>query len=126
MFCIECGEKIEENSNFCNKCGSRSDTLIKKHKKTNLDGKWWIRLAKVIYVGLFLPAVGIVILVWSENAPYYSSYSNTYRGSYGEAFFYSLLALVICIIVLKLIKISFLYVASGKTPDWKKELKRPY
>jgi cytoskeletal protein RodZ len=66
-----------------------------------------------------LPLLIIIPVVWSEN-----SYSYYGGGSEGEAFWYSLLTLVIYMAIARLIKIAVLYVALGRKPEWKKEFKK--
>ena len=130
MFCEKCGNKLKENHKFCTECGhSNLDKQESKQTPSNiLEQKWWFRLAKVFYIFLYMPLPFVIIGVWSENDPYsyYSSYSNQYysHGSYSEAFWYSLLTLVVWVVILRLIKITFLYIAFGKKPQWKKEFKK--
>lgn len=130
MFCEKCGNKLKENHKFCTECGhSNLDKQESKQTPSNiLEQKWWFRLAKVFYIFLYIPLPFVIIGVWSENDPYsyYGSYSNQYysHGSYSEAFWYSLLTLVVWVVILRLIKITFLYIAFGKKPQWKKEFKK--
>jgi hypothetical protein len=87
---------------------------------------WWHRLLKVLYVIAYLPLIGLVIGVWLSNTPYCTTYqysSNYCRGSYGEAFWYSVLSLAIYIVILRLIKIAILFIAIGRKPLWKEQLK---
>lgn len=126
-FCHKCGKKLGEAEKYCAECGAV--VVIEKPVKNtptnkNTDEHWWLRLAKVIYVILYLPLLLIIPLVWSENAPYYSSYSQQYYGSYVEAFWYSLLTLVIYAVIVRFIKIAFLYIALGQKPEWRKEFTR--
>ncbi len=130
MFCEKCGKKLKENHKFCTECG-HSNLDKQKSKQTTssiLEQKWWFRLAKVFYIFLYIPLPFVMIGVWSENNPYsyYSSYSNQYynHGSYGEAFWYSLLTFIVWVTILRLIKITFLYIALGGKPQWKKEFKK--
>lgn len=130
MFCEKCGNKLKENHKFCTECGhSNLDKQESKQTPSNiLEQKWWFRLSKVFYIFLYIPLPFVIIGVWSENDPYsyYSSYSNQYysHGSYSEAFWYSLLTLVVWVIILRLIKITFLYIAFGERAQWKKEFKK--
>lgn len=119
-FCHKCGKKLDEEEKFCSECGTsvfEEPTKIISHNE-KADEKWWLRLAKVAYIILHLPLLLLIPLVWSENMPYYSSYSNQYYGSYAEAFWYSLLTLVIYIVIARLIKIAFIYIALGQKPKW--------
>tara|TARA_B100000745_G_scaffold296660_1_gene242426 strand:- start:7615 stop:7998 length:384 start_codon:yes stop_codon:yes gene_type:complete len=125
MFCENCGNKLKEGHKFCTKCGHSNAPDEKEGKSFVLsDEKWWYRLAKVVYVLLYAPLLILIPLVWSENAPRYSSYFDEYYGSYGEAFWYSVLTLVIYIVVVRLIKITFLYITLAQKPKWKKEFKK--
>jgi ABC-type spermidine/putrescine transport system permease subunit II len=120
-FCHKCGKKLEEAEKYCSECGT---VVIAENPTNNIlteknrGEQWWLRLAKVIYVILYLPLLLIIPLVWSENTPYYSSYSQKYYGSYMEAFWYSLLTLIIYVVIVRLIKIAFLYIALGHKRKW--------
>lgn len=122
MFCEECGNRYGEGENFCIKCGNSlngTTDLVSKKRDTKHNERWWHRLANVVYVVAHLPLLLVVPLVWSENARYYSSYSEEYRGSDGEALWYCILTIVIWVVVLRLIKIAVRYVASGVKPQFK-------
>jgi len=129
MFCKKCGNDIKTDGKFCIKCGApleKGNTEIRQPELTFND-KWWHRLLRVLYIIAYLPLLGIIPLVWSINAPQYDGYytdGSATTGSYGAAFWYSLLVLVICLVVLRLIKIAVLYIAFGQRPGWKKEFKK--
>lgn len=130
MYCQHCGNKIEDSEKFCSKCGysvvpkATEDT----HHAQIADDKWYLRLAKVIYIFLYIPLPFTLWGVWTSSDPYsyYSSYSREWisYGSYEEAFWYSLLTLVIWIGVLRLLKIAVLYIATGRKPVWKREFRK--
>jgi zinc-ribbon domain len=130
MFCKNCGNKLNESSKFCAKCGYPASTEIgpKISPNSDLDQKWWLRFVKVVYIVLYIPLPFILIEVWTSNTPYsyYDSYLSQYysHGSYGEAFWYSLITLIIYLVIIRLIKITFLYIVFGKKPEWRKEFKR--
>lgn len=124
MYCEHCGNKLEQGYKFCTKCGHSTVPVMVQastiqHVTLSLNEKWWHRLLKVLYVVLYLPLLVIIPLVWSENS--YSYYGN---GNTDEAFWYSLLTLIIYIVIARLIKIAVLYVALGRKPEWKKEFKK--
>ena len=126
MFCEKCGNKLMENHNFCTECG-HSNLDKQKSKPINttntLEQKWWFRLSKVLYIFLYSFLLLIIPLVWGANSSTYTGYSTTYGGiyedTYGKAFWYSLLTLLVYIVIMKLIKITFLYIAFGQKPYWK-------
>ena len=129
MFCKKCGNDIKTDGKFCIKCGApleKGNTEIQQPEPSHNE-KWWHRLLKVLYIIVHLPLLVIIPLVWSANKPYsytgYYSGTTTY-GSYSDAFWYSLLTLVIYLVVLRLNKIAVLYVAFGQRPKWKKEFKK--
>ena len=66
----------------------------------------------------------VIPLVWSENSSNYDYYTRSYTDTTGEAFWYSLLTLIIWVVVVRLIKITFLYIALAQKPQWKKEFKK--
>ena len=130
MYCEHCGTKIDKSHKFCTKCGNATDpaqvkATVTQHPVLALNDKWWHRLLKVLYIIVYFPLLGIVPMVWSSNVPYcYASYSC--YGSYSEAFWYSVLTLVIYVVTIRLIKISVIYVAFGRKAEWKKEFKKPF
>jgi len=130
MFCKKCGNEIKADDRFCIKCGAVSEAgdITTQRGGPTFNDKWWHRLLKVLYVIAYIPLLGIIPAIWSSNKPYsyYSYYSKTTTnyGSYSEAFWYSLLTLVIYLVILRLIKIAVLYVAFGKRPEWKKQFKK--
>lgn len=134
MFCENCGNKIKKGYQFCTECGHPSDGDSIKNdysSKGDLNERWWYRLFRVLYILSYLPLIGIIITVWNIYAPYCytSTYSYTYnycRGSYSEAFWYSFLALVIGVVILRLAKIIVVYVTKGQKPQWGKEFKKIY
>ena len=134
MYCENCGDKLDAGHKFCTKCGHSNTADIPKTAAVNQtvprEDKWWHRLSRVVYIALYLPLLGIIPLVWSENVAnsYYDYYTKKtiYYGSDGEAFWYSFLTLVIYMIVLRLIKITFQYIVSAKKPQWGEEFKRLY
>jgi len=133
MFCEYCGNRIDDLHKFCTKCGRATSTnkdkeIISEDKThVSLEEKWWQRLLKVVYILLYFPLLVIVPLVWSENSSSYSGYyagQYRYEDTYAEAFWYSLLTLIIYLIVLRMIKLATLYITIGQKPNWKKEFKK--
>lgn len=121
MFCEHCGNKMDSSHKFCTKCGNSNIPPETKRPSVQqvaiaVNDKWWHRLLKVSYIVGYLPLLFIIPIVWSENSCYYCSD--------GDAFWYSLLTLVIYLIVIRLLKIAVLYVAIGRKPEWKKEFKK--
>lgn len=128
MFCENCGNKLKEGYKFCTKCGHSNPSEVKDEPVLS-DEKWWSRLAKVIYIGLYLPLPLVLIAVWAENSQscvssFYPTYSRTCTDTIGEAFLLTLLTLVAWVVVLRLIKIIFLYIALAQKPQWKREFKK--
>jgi hypothetical protein len=131
MFCENCGNKIQEGNKFCTKCGHSnlpiSTNELKQNKLSMTNDKWWHRLFKIFYIFLYLQILWIVPVVWTSNDTSYGSY---YSGTYhyqdtpGAAFLYSVFAIVIFIVVLRLFKLSVLYVLIGQRPEWNKEFKK--
>ena len=129
MYCENCGDKINIHDQFCVECGHK----VVKNKEsfpsfpissnTDLDQKWWHRLLKVVYIILYLPLLIIIPLVWSDNSQSWSYYEG-YTDTKGEAFWYSVVTLIIYFVITRLIKIAVLYVAMSQKPHWKKEFKK--
>lgn len=127
MFCDKCGHKVNTEK-FCPNCGEEiyHAKIETDHGPISKD-KWWQRLLKVLYVIAYLPLFGIIPAVWSSNAPYCHTYTYSGTSCYGsnaEAFWYSVLTLVIYFVALRLIKIAVLYVVIGRKPEWKKQFKK--
>ncbi len=122
MYCENCGNKNDDLHKFCTKCGQPIAPAMSAGKpviEPDLDQKWWHRLLKVAYIFLYLQILWIVPVVWSTNS---SSYAGV--DTYGEAFWNSLLAIVIFMVVIRLIKFTVLYIALAQKPQWKKEFKK--
>ena len=127
MYCEKCGNKINISDKFCTKCG-HSVMQVEKSEQApevftvQLNERWWHRLLKVLYIVAYLPLLLIIPLVWSSNT--LSCYYSYCSGSYTEAFWYSILALVIYVLILRLVKLAVNYVVGGRKPEWKKEFKK--
>lgn len=138
MFCTNCGSKIELSDKFCTKCGNlstkeRGDVVNVIPTRTASpvfsEDKWWQRLLKVGYIFLCLQILWIVPVVWEANSSTYVGYSygqSSYKDTPEEAFWYSVLAVLIFMTVTRLLKITVLYVAMGKKPNWAREFKKLY
>lgn len=126
MYCENCGNKIQDGYKFCTKCGNSTDGSTKGNvgtsSKQSHSEAWWFRLLKVLYIVLYLPLLIIVPFVWSTNSSSYSYYGNT--DTTGQAFWYSLLTLLVYMVIVRLIKLATLYIAVGRKPEWKKEFKK--
>jgi len=123
MYCDNCGNKREVGQKFCTNCGASVHEGFQETPSVVTDEKWWYRLLKVAYVFLYIPLPLILWLVWTENSTTYSYYGG-YQDTSGQALWYSVLTLAIYMVVVRLIKISCLYVAIGQKPLWGKEFKR--
>ena len=127
MFCENCGNKIKEDHKFCTKCGHSNSSIsthnIRQGKYPITNDKWWHRLFKVIYIFLYLQIFWIVPVVWSLNSSSYSYYRG-YEDTTGLAFWYSVLAIVIFVVVIRLIKLAVLYVVLGRKPEWYSEFRK--
>jgi DNA-directed RNA polymerase subunit RPC12/RpoP len=131
MFCINCGSKFADQDNFCTNCGhirfDKVESSLVQEEKVVSEEKWWQRILKVIYILLYIPLIIILPAVWYENKSAYSGYYNgiyQYEDSYERAFGYSLLTLIIYLVIVRLLKITALYITVGNKPEWKKEFKR--
>jgi hypothetical protein len=132
MFCEHCGNKLNGAYKFCTKCGqpnSAETSAVQRRSldrapSADLDQKWWLRLAKVVYIFFYVLLAPILYGVWSANSSSYNYSTSSYSDTSGSAFWYSLLTLIIYIAVLRLIKITFLYIVFGQKAYWKKEFKK--
>ena len=128
MYCENCGNKNDGTHKFCTKCGhpTASSPTVPKINKTpvrNLDERWWHRLLKVAYIFLYIQILWIVPAVWSANSTSWSYYGG-YEDTTGEAFWYSVLATIIFVVVLRLIKLTVLYIALAQKPVWRDEFRK--
>lgn len=132
MHCENCGNKNDGSHKFCTKCGhptasSAVTPSAKRNSASGLDERWWHRLLKVAYIFLYLQILWIVPAVWSVNSSSYTGYylgEYRYEDTYAAAFWYSVLAIVIFVVVLRLIKLTVLYIVLAQKPEWKKEFKK--
>ena len=130
MYCENCGNKNDETHKFCTKCGhptatSPTASRINKTPVRNLDQLWWHRLLKVVYIFLCIQIFWIVPVVWSSNSTDYDYYGGQYHytDTTGEAFWYSVLAIAIFVVVLRLVKLTVLYITLAQKPVWRDEFK---
>ena len=121
-FCHNCGKQLSEGDVFCTECGTKATFQDENKVNDEENNKWWYRLAKVIYIFSYVVLVIISIAVWFDFKPYCTTYAVRCYGSYEEAFWYTLLTFVFGILILRLFKITFLYIVFGKKPLWDKEL----
>jgi len=131
MYCENCGNKNDGSHKFCTKCDhpialASSVSTIKKNSERYLDERWWHRLLKVAYIFLYIQILWIVPAVWSANSTDYDYYGGEfhYTDTTAEAFWYSILAIVIFVVVLRLIKLTVLYIALAQKPVWRDEFKK--
>ncbi len=129
MFCEHCGNKLKESFKFCTKCGQPAfqEAAVKIHPPSDLipDQKWWFRLAKVIYILLYIPLPLVLYVAWNVNSSSYDYSTHQLRmDTSGAAFWYSLLTFVIYLAIIRLIKITFLYITFGQKTQWEKEFKK--
>lgn len=131
MFCENCGNEIKNGYKFCNKCGvpsTQKEELETRDRTSVREENWWHRLAKVVYILMYTPLLLLIPVVWDESSStcsgsyYYNSYSC--RDTYGEAIWYSFLTLLVYLVIVRLMKLTYLYVVSGEKPAWKKEFKK--
>jgi len=134
MFCKNCGKEVKDENEFCTECGHQIDIVTKnttsaKKQISDNDERWWVRFLRVIYIILYIPLPFIIWGVWETYSSTYTGYllgQSYYKNTYGKAFWYSLLAFCIYIIVIRLIKIAVRYVVIGEKPEWEKEFKKPF
>lgn len=129
MFCENCGNKMQEGHKFCTKCGhsnvpaTAAAPAANRGSTPSLDDRWWNRLLKVVYIFFYLQILWIVPVVWSVNSTSWSYYGG-YEDTTASAFWYSVLTIVIFVVIMRLIKVSALYVLIGQKPDWRGEFKK--
>ena len=130
MFCTKCGEKVHGDEKFCTSCGASLVDEVKSNPKSDIEKEeqklpkqsestWWERLLFVVYIVAHLPLLILVPVVWMENSRRYSTYSNTYYGSDGEAFWYVILTIFFWVLTLRLFKMALKYIARGTKPKFK-------
>lgn len=127
MYCYKCGNEIKEKDKFCTGCGQSVITAEDScHGSPVTSDKWGRRLLKVVYIFLWLQILWIVPTVWNINSEYYNPFDAKYNytHTYGVAFWYSVLAVIIFVAVIRLIKITALYIVIGQKPEWKKQFKK--
>lgn len=137
MFCENCGNKIANDDKFCGGCGSgvsrneivsqTVNSIEHNQKPKELENKSWFRLMKVIYTFFYFFLFIILYFVFTESSQTYnySSYgSSSYTYDYGHGIWITFLTLLFSSAFLKLLKVSFFYVASGVKPNWQHETKK--
>ena len=97
---------------------------MEKHQEINLEQKWWFRIAKVLYIVLYIFFVAVVVGAGIENFYGYSTDGNEIIYTPGSAFLNVLVSIIIGFFVIKSIKMTFFYIFLAQKPHWKKELSR--
>lgn len=139
MYCTECGTRLNKKTTFCTNCGHPQ--VDAKNGHVNIESpalsvsneakevivstqeRWWHRLAKVFYYGMYLNLLWIIPLTWTENDGYYSGYGSTrsYVDTPDEAFFATLMTFIIAVVSWRAIKLVLLYIIRGQSVNWRKE-----
>jgi ribosomal protein L40E len=122
-FCESCGNELESGAKFCTKCGTKVLSTSTHHVNPS-EEKWWDRLSKVAYIIAYLPLILVLIIVWASSSSEYSSYTRSYTDTTGTAIWYCFLAILIYSVIMRLIKVAFLYITKGLKPNWKGEFKK--
>lgn len=126
MFCEKCGKSLNIKNKYCAECGHLN--LLKEEVYSlnlkNLEKKWYFRFVKVVYIFLYVLLLSTIIDVWNDSISYHICGKRYSCPSYGKSFLYSVLVLILGIIILRLIKLIFLYIVFGIKPEWEKELKK--
>ena len=84
MICPKCKKQIDDDSKFCEFCGSeigiqenRSDGYNKKIKE--LEGKVWFRIFKIVYILLFISSIVLgIALIYGNSYPGRGSIDDAY------------------------------------------------
>ena len=130
MYCHKCGNNMKMHDQFCDRCGQPAVTSSEERSETDTStssDKWWQRLAKVVYIFLWLQILWIVPTVWMANNDKYEGYYGGqfhYTNTDGKAFWYSVLSVVLFLISIRLLKITLQYIFLGKKPLWRKQFKQ--
>jgi hypothetical protein len=95
-------------------------------QENNLEQKGWFRIAKVVYIFLYLFFAAVLVGAGIENFYEYSVDGDDIIYTPGLAFLNVLVALIVGFISIKAIKITFLYIVLAQKPHWKKELTRMF
>jgi len=85
--------------------------MIEKQQQ-NFNKKWWYRLLKVVYIFLYfiIPFIALNSVDGPENVI--------------ERTFFLIYLAILCIVGIKIIKISIVYIIKGEKINWKKEFKK--
>lgn len=128
MYCEKCGNQLKNSDSFCENCGSGVSSADHSSKSKDLENKSWYRLIKVIYTFFFFILIVILYFVFTNSSETYnySSYggSGSYTYDYAHGLWVTFLTFLFGSMFLKLLKVSFFYVASGVKPNWTRELKK--
>ena len=91
---------------------------------SDLEQKWWFRIAKVVYIFLYLfLAIGVIASGIDNFYSYDTSIkSNVYTP--GNALTNVLIVIAVGLILIKAIKVIFFYIFLAQKPNWKKELSK--
>lgn len=132
MFCSYCGQSQPDNHAFCTKCGKQ---ILKHESPRSIEfdsiKNLGLRISKVIYILLYLPLPLILWAVWTSTYYTYSYISiyddvGTKVESPEKALLYTACTLLIYLILVRLIKLAFLYIFFGYKINWRNEVKKIY
>lgn len=91
-----------------------------ENQKNNLEQKWWFRVAKVVYIFLYLLLVIGLIAGGIDNFYSYGDGTITYTPWFAVA--NVLIGGIIGLAMIKVVKIIFFYIFLAQKPHWKREL----
>lgn len=90
---------------------------------TNTKNPWWYRLLKILYILACIFSFLLFAYVWLQNAPIFCLLGSC-PGSYADAFLFGFEITLVYIVVIRLIKLSVVYVVEARKPEWRREFKR--
>jgi hypothetical protein len=94
---------------------------IQAKSNSDLEQKWWFRIAKVVYIFLYLfLAVGVI----ASGVDNFYSYNTDIKSNVytpGNALVNVLAVMAIGLVIIKATKITFFYIFLAQKPHWKRE-----
>lgn len=127
MFCSNCGKELQIGDEFCTACGQAVASKVISQQINGLQQEvWWYRLLKVFYILLYIPLPLLILLVWSESSTTYDYTTKRSTDTSGAALWYSFITLIIYLTILRLVKVSTLYIIAAQKPKWRQEFKKLY
>ena len=110
MYCVNCGERIPEGSNYCGKCGTKISStnhiIIKNYYA------FFIKYKEVICIYVIWSCIHLMLYILADNATslrpsyYFFPFSNSFNG-FGDISYYDSTELLVYVVIIPIMILAF-------------------